>query len=199
MSGAIETHHSIEGFFADLIRDALLAERLNLDEQASSYLLQLVTEFSQREALYGGCARDEKGTPALVWLYERAVAAGPQAQFNAYRHLGDVALVVSGFFAQHIERSLVDVGYYVGMGGAAYDRAAVLSRSGFGAVLKTLSEHFRKLVDVLARVADQTTLAPSADIATLYERWIDGGGPDAVRRLQAHGAFPVLLGARAAS
>lgn len=199
MRGTIETHHSLEGFFHDLLTAALSAERLALDEGASSYLLHLVTEFSQREALYGASKTDEKGTPALVWLYERAAYAEPQKQFEEYRHLGDVALIVSGFFAQHLERSLVGVGYYVRMGGAAYGRAAGLCRTGFGEILETLSRHFARLVDVLTRVAAQTTLPSVMEIETLYEHWVGTGSRELVRRLKAQGAVPVLVGAQGIS
>src|SRR5262249_47954462 len=126
MTRSIETHASLEHFFGDLIREAVEAEHLALDSACISYLLNLCREFARYEALFGAGKAGESGTPALVWLFERAQTTDRGTRFQAYRHLGDVSLVVSGFFAPHIERerSLVGIDYYVQMGSAAYDSAA---------------------------------------------------------------------------
>lgn len=193
MTGTIETHHSLEAYFDELIRHALEAERLVLGEAPRSYLLKLMTDFSQREALYGSCKSGENGTPALVFLYEKAAFCPPAEQFNAYRHLGDIALFVSGLFSQHVERSLVGLSYYVRMGEAAYDRAAGLGNGIFREVLQQLAQHFAKLVDVMARVAEQTTLPISKDLAALYERWSATQSEHTHKRLAALGAVPILV------
>jgi hypothetical protein len=171
MSGRIETHTTLEGFFAELIKEAIAAEKVPLDDQGITYLLNLCREFSKHEALFAG-GKGEAGTPALVWLYEKAQTSDRGTRFQAYRRLGDVSLMVSGFFAQHIERerSLVGIDYYVQMGASAYDSAASLDRHGFGKVLSDLAQKFRRLVEVLTRVAEKTTLPVAKDIAALYER-----------------------------
>jgi hypothetical protein len=173
MNGSIETHTTLEGFFGDLIREAMAAERLVLDDGCVQYLLQLCRELARSEALFEVARPGENGTPALVWLYEKAQTSDRGLKFQAYRKLGDVSLVVSGFFAPHIERerSLVGVDYYVQMGAAAYDSAATLAQpTGFGSLLSELASKFRKIVEVLTRVAEQTTLPVARDVIALYER-----------------------------
>jgi hypothetical protein len=191
-TGHIEAHASLEGYFDELLKAALASERLALSEAASAYLLQLVTECAHRDALHAGGKPGENGTPALVWLYEAALQAGPAERFNAFRHLGDVALVVSGFFGAHLERSLVDVNYYVHIGGTAYGQAATLSRGVFPEVLGQLSTYFRRLVEVMTRVAEQTTMPVARDVNALYQRW--GRNPESVglqQRMAAQGLIPV--------
>lgn len=194
----IDTHSSLEAYFEGLLRDALSAEQVDLPEDAFSYVLHLVGDFSRPEHLHGRGGHDEPGTPGLVWLYKEAREAAPSARFDAYRHLGDVALMVSSFFGPHVERerSLVGVEYYVDMGRTAYGAAASLAlRSGFAALLGGLSQRFDRLVEVLTRVAEQTTLPVAADIGALYARICrNPNSPELSRRLLSSGAFPVFGG-----
>lgn len=193
MERRIDTQTTLEGYFHELFRGALAAERIDLSDSAKAYVLQLVTEYAERDALHGASKKEERGTPALFWLYERAVTAPPHERFNAFRQMGDIALVVSGFFGPHIDRSLVDVSYYVQMGGTAYSQAATLSHGGaFRTVLEQLAVRFAKVVEVLTRVAEQTTLPVAKDLGALYERWVrNPSSQDLQRRLATSGVFPV--------
>ncbi len=173
MTDQIDTRCSLEAFFDELMRDALAAERVDLDPAAAAYLVQLCAEFSRHEALHGRARPDEPGTPTLTWLYQQAREGAPAARFDAYRHLGDVSLVVSGLFAPHLERrrAVVGVDYHVQMGAAAYDQAASLARrSGLGPLLGELASKFRRLVEVLTRMAERTTLPVCQDLGALYAR-----------------------------
>lgn len=202
MTTRIDPQATLDGFFEDLVRDALASEKVSLDEPCVLYLAKLCAEFARNETLFGADQRGEPGTPALVSLYQRAQSADRGLRFHAYRHLGDVSLVVSGLFTPHIERarSLVGVDYYVQMGAAAYDSASTLARpTGFSSVLSRLAAEFRRLVEVLTRVAEQTTLPVARDVAALYERFFRLPESEELRRrLLVNGAIPVLavVGAR---
>ncbi|MCB9655575.1 MAG: hypothetical protein H6729_15745 [Deltaproteobacteria bacterium] len=194
---------SLEGFFRDLLQQALEVERVELQAETYAYVLKLCTEFAHAERLHEGGRPEESGTPALVWLLERAASGAPHARFEAYRHLGDVSLFVSGFFAGHVERrrSLVGVDYYIDMGRAAYDTASSLAqRSGFSALLTELADNFRRLVEVLTRMAEQTTLPVASDLDALFARF--ARNPDSAmlgRRLCRLGAGPVWSNANSNS
>lgn len=193
MSAAIVTHSSLESYFEELLQAALAAERLALSPVASTYILKLVTEFGQRESLFARAARNDPGTPTLFELYAQAVNAAPSERCSAFRYLGDVALFVSGFFAPHLERSLVGVDYYVEMGGNSYRQAATLSHGGFAEVLDQLAAQFRRLVEVMTRVAEQTTLPVQRDLGTLFERWTRNPESEELgRRLLRGHAVPIL-------
>lgn len=193
MSGSIVMHTSMESYFEELLRPALAAERLELSPVASTYILKLVSEFGHRESLFARAERSDPGTPTLFELYLRAVNAAPSERCNAFRYLGDVALFVSGFFAPHIERSLVGVNYYVEMGGNSYRQAATLSHGGFAEVLEQLAVEFRRLVEVMTRVAEQTTLPVQRDLGALFERWSRNPESEELgRRLMRGHAVPML-------
>lgn len=194
MEPRITIQTSLEGFFDSLLRDAMAAEQLKLSDTSSAYLLQLVTEYSGRDALYGVGERDERGTPALASLYQRAIEAAPRERFNAYRQLGDVALVVAGFFAPHVERrKTVDLRYYADMGAAAYHHAAVLAQGAFQDILGQLSTCFGKVIEVLTRIAEKTTLPVRKDVGALFDRWsMNPDSEELMRRMLDQGLIPMI-------
>lgn len=198
VTSRIEPLTSLESFFEELLEAALAAEQVDLDHASRAYLLHLLAEFAQKEALHAHQAAEDPGTPMLVSLYARAREGAPSQRFEAYRHLGDVALMVSGLFAPHVERSrsLVGIDYYVQMGAAAYDQAASLSRrTAFEHLLAELAAKFRRLVEVLMRVAEQTTLPSLSDVGALYARLIRTPESRSLhQRLVAKGVAPVLVG-----
>lgn len=197
MAPRIETHRTLDAFFEGLLEKALTSVRMEMDPGCRAYVVQLCAEAAMKDTLHAGQRAEDPGTPALFKLYEQAVQSAPREQFNAYRHLGDVALLVSGFYTPHIERTLVGVDYYVQMGGAAYGRAAVLSKGGLGEILDKLASQFRRLVEVLTRMAEQTTLPIARDMRSLYDRWIrDPQQEDLYARLGSMGAMPVRSRAR---
>lgn len=200
MEPRITIQTSLEGYFEALLRDAMAAERLSLSTTSSAYVLQLVTEYSGRDALYGAGDRDERGTPALATLYQRAIEAAPRERFNAYRQLGDVALVVAGFFAPHVERrKTVDLRYYADMGSAAYHHAATLAHGAFLDIFGELSTSFGKVIEVLTRIAEKTTLPVRKDVGALFDRWsMNPDSAELMRRLLSQGLVPVIGSGKAA-
>lgn len=174
-----------------------MSERVVLEAGGEAYLLQLCRRMADRDALHVFQSPDDPGTPALVWLYRRARECAPSERFEAYRTIGDVALIVSGLFQPHVarRRSAVGVDYYVRMGAAGYDSASRLAAdSGFGSILAELASKFARLVEVLTRVAEQTTLPVADDLAALYARFRSNPESQALlERLSALGASPVFL------
>ncbi len=170
----IDTHSSIEGYFKSLLETAIEDLEVEITPEGFEYVLRLFSDFNRIEKLQA-LANQEPGTPALVWLYERAQTVDEGQRFAAYRNLGDVALLVSGLFAPHIERqrSLVGVDYYIDMGSSAYGCAASLARTnGFGHMLRQLAGKFSSMVEVLTRVAEETTLPVNHSIERIYERYM---------------------------
>lgn len=194
----IDCRNSLDSFFAELLGEALRTEKVEIAEGSREYLVQLFADFAHIEQLHRDRDARDAGTPTLAWLYEKAQCGEAAERFEAWRHLGDVALLVSGLFGPHLDRrrSLVGVDYYVRMGAGAYGTAATYARwQGFGRVLEELAQKFRTLVDVLTRVGEATTLPVANGLERLYERWLGSrDGEDLYRRLGAMGASPVLVG-----
>jgi hypothetical protein len=188
-------HEDLHAYFGSALREALRAERLDLDPAGFDYLVQVCVDFAERDAMATHETDGDPGTPTLAWMVRKAQSAPPSQRFEVYRSLGDVALVVGGLFAPHVERrkSLVGRAYYVDMGRTAYRTAAELARAGrFREVLAELAHHFRGLVEALTRVAEGSSLATVTEPALLVGRWQDDpGSPSAIRGLVRHGLAPV--------
>ena len=189
----IVTQASMAEFFTERVQAALREQSIELDEASQVYLVNLLEDFTHTGNLQVGEGEGESGTPALFRLYQRAMNATAQEAAFAYRHMGDVALVVAGMFSPHVERSLVNVDYYVKMGGSAYHRASFLDRSGMLApALSQLARCFDKVVEVLTRIAERTTLPVPAGVADLYARWARNPDCELTQRLMLGGAIPIL-------
>lgn len=107
--------------------------------------------------------------------------------------MGDTSLYVSGFFSESLQRKLVDVDYYIQMGGAAYSQLARYFRSSpdsivFGDVYGELGLKFGRFVDVLAEISE-TTMSGNQGLVHLYEKWLRTGSEWTERRLRAQGVI----------
>jgi hypothetical protein len=67
---------------------------------------------------------------------------------------------------------MVDVDYYIGMGGAAYrELAGRMGGSSVADVYAELSSRFPDCVDVLGRIRSQVNFA-GHDVVALYQEWL---------------------------
>ncbi len=153
-------HSSVEGFFHEILGEALGKSGMSVSSGAEYYLVGLLGEFAK------GRISDE---PMGMRL---ASTADPAARVQALKEIGDTALYVSGFFAESMNRQLVDVDYYIGMGGAAYrELGQRMSGSAAADVYAELSARFPAFVDVLARIRGQVSFAGD-DVVSLYQEWV---------------------------
>jgi uncharacterized protein YidB (DUF937 family) len=153
---------SVDEYFHEVVTDALSAVQLDASEPASWYLVGLLGDMTRVRLT------DEPLGPQLAQTGENA-----GERVKTLKHVGDTSLYVAGFFSESLNRSLVDVEYYVNIGQSAY---AQLARS-FGAarnlteVYEELAEKFPRFVDVLAEVRKRVDFA-TPDIGKLYEMWL---------------------------
>ena len=153
-------HSSVEGFFREILGEALSHSRMQVAPSTEYYLVSLMGEFAK------GRISDE---PLGLKLVSTSQTADRVA---ALKEIGDTALYVSGFFAESVNRQMVDVDYYIGMGGAAYgELAGRMGGSSVGEVYTELSERFPAFVDVLARIRTQVNFA-GHDVVALYQEWL---------------------------
>jgi hypothetical protein len=106
--------------------------------------------------------------------------------------LGDTALFIAGVFSDSLKTKLVDVDYYIAMGGSAYSSLSdamrgyrAVSRAAF--LFEELTQKFTDFVDVLNEVSQRSNLSSDADVLRLYEVWIRTGSKRARTRLRSLG------------
>jgi hypothetical protein len=187
---------NVREYFHDAVVGALEQRRFAVQDETLIYVTNLLATFARVECLYDRTPEGMMLRP-LAQLYGDAAAAGTVTERNErLRKLGDISLFVAGLFAHSLSRSLVDVDYYIAMGGSAYGRLAVSAasagnRRALQQVYTELAGHFPEIVDVLAEVGDRAQLGGSADVLRLYEIWLCSGSRRALARLRELGIDPV--------
>lgn len=195
----MQTQRLITGVdLVDFFRQEVLAASssvgVQLDAATEWYVVQLLCEQSHAGDGLTGVAAEAQREP-LALVYSRACAAPHAERAKLLKALGDRALYVAGFFAESVERSLVDVDYYVTMGGRAYnDLSALLLHGhartqGVQEVYRRLGRGFARYVDVLNQVASRSRglSGNDADLLRLYERWVKTKSVRVKKMLQGRG------------
>ncbi len=165
MAEALVHHESPVEFFRDLVESALQHQHLSAREGTSFYLVNLLAGF----------VHGDRTTPSDEPLGVRFVKALQEAgarQRAELRRVGDRSLFISGFFADSLSRSLVDVDYYIQLGEHAYGSLARQADGSFGDVFDELAGKFPAFDDVLGEVSERTAMASNADLLRLYEKWL---------------------------
>ena len=181
----MDLERSVEAFFRDEVGRALRAEGLSPGLMVEHYVVQL---------LAGYAARTIESTPLALRMAD-AVDAPPRERRKKLRGIGDTSLYVSGFWADSLADKLVDVDYYIELGGSAYGE---LARGGpgwtgdpFAEVFGELAVNFVRFVGALALVSRRMALPASCqDVVRLYRRWQQNGSASAAARLAKLGVVP---------
>jgi hypothetical protein len=185
MAEALVRNESPGEYFRELVEAAMKRQHLAARELTSFYLVNLLTGFVHF---------DRSATPpedeALGIRFVKALHAAGVRQRDELRQVGDLSLFISGFFADSLTRSLVDVDYYMYLGEYAYGSLARQNDETFGDVFDELSGKFAAFVDVLGEVSERSALASNADLLRLYERWLRTRSRRSGELLAARGIVP---------
>jgi len=196
MPKAVIPQANVREYFHDALIRALEHQNIEAAEETVFYVVNLLAYFSRSERLF---TETEDGTfvQPLTELYAEALEASSlEVQTRSLKRLGDVALLISGIFSDSLNRKLVDVDYYIAMGGGAYGHLAELIRDSLsgralGGVFRELSCKFADFVDALGEVSEEANLTSTRDVLRLYEIWLRTGSRRAAGRLRRLGIEPV--------
>jgi hypothetical protein len=157
----VTCHASVDGFFHEVVTDALEAVHLDTSTPTEWYLVNLLGDFTR--------ARIPDEPLALKLAGSRE--AEPGERVRTLKEVGDTSLYVAGFFAESLGRSLVDVDYYSGLGATAYAELAGRLGGSLTEVYRELAAKFPGFVEVLGEVRRRVDFA-GADVVRLYEAWL---------------------------
>jgi hypothetical protein len=195
-SDRLVVESSMAGFFQGLVSDAVENQQADISEEATCYVVNLLAAFAHSDKLFENTQEGLMIQPLALLYGEALEAPNAEKRNHALRRLGDVALFICGIFSDSLNRKVVDVDYYITMGGSAYGSISSAGRQlarwrALGAVFDELGAKFASLVDVLHEVGDQTRLRNDSDIMRLYEIWQRTGSRYAERQLGRFGIHPV--------
>jgi hypothetical protein len=192
---AVIVDADLRAHFHDQVDSALSKQALVVEHATNIYLVNLLMLFVDARELFDD-SEDGRHLKPLAFHYADAVNAENVSEKSvALKKLGDVALFVAGLFAGSLNRKLVDVDYYIAMGGSAYGCLDDISRSrcrrsDHHGLFAELAENFAKLVDVLGEVGDSCNLNSNTDVLRLCEIWLKTGSKRAYKKLLRHGLSP---------
>ena len=187
---------SLQEFFHHSVQGAVKNQNLDASEQSIHYVTNLLTLFSRSEDLFEQ-TEDGLDLKPLAMMYADAAADSSVAgRVRTFQRLGDTALFITGVFADSLNRKLVDVDYYIAMGGSAYSSLSStydhhFHDAGAKELFNELTVKFVLFVDVLAEVCERANFTNDSDVMRLYELWVRTGSRRASDRLQKLGITPV--------
>jgi len=185
MSDSVFRRESAVEFFKELVDGALAHQRLAANEMTAFYVVQLLASFVDHSP-----AKDGQPEVPLAVRLACALECGGAQQRSSLKQIGDRSLFISGFFSDSLNRTLVDVDYYVSIGGCAYNALSRNETDTFSPVFAELAEKFVGFVDVLSEVSERTSCASNSNLLRLYEKWLRTGSPRSGQLLVEHGVVP---------
>jgi hypothetical protein len=183
----------LQEFFKDSVADAMHKQGIAADDHTAYYVVNLLTLFARHEPLYAD-GKPGPGLQPLALMLAEAAESDRETRNVVLQRVGDTSLFVAGFLGDGFARKLVDVDYYINIGGAAYGSLAHSIRGTsrgrvFADIFAELAQKFRDFVDVLAEIRDSGK-AGDVDILRLYEVWLRTGSKRAARILRERGIEP---------
>ena len=190
------TNTSIKEYFHDSVNQAITNQQIEVSAETAYYLVNLLTVYSRSEQLF---EKTEHGVDLkpLALIYADALnEPNVLERARLLQRLGDTALFIAGVFTDSLNRKLVDVDYYIAMGGNAYSSVSETLRGphrnvSVKSLFEELTAKFTEFVDVLNEVSEKSNLSSNVDILRLYEIWIRTGSKRAAGQLRRFGIQPV--------
>jgi hypothetical protein len=173
-------------YFKELVQAAMARQHLQAADLTEYYIVNLLCQYVRLDAQSD---RDEHAQPLALRL-ARAFEHGGFEQRARLRSVGDFSLFMSGFFSDSFAMRSVDVDYYKSMGEYAYGSLSRSEEEAFADVFGELARKFVGFMDVLADISERTTLASTADVLRLYEKWLRTGSARDGQRLVDRGILP---------
>ena len=169
---------NLREYFMQSVAAALERNDVAVDDHTCCYVVDLLTVYARSEALFDKGERGPELRPLALKLAD-SVDGGRDERNRTLRRVGDQALFIAGFLGDGLGRKLVDVDYYIYMGGSAYAelsccRDASLRERALRHVFAELAGNFLEFVDVLADLRADA-FADNEDLLRLYEIWVRTG------------------------
>ena len=177
----VKSAPSLHSFFQEAVSSAIRNQGIEASEMTEFYVVNLLADF----------AHTPPSDEALALKVCRGLQEGASSRMQKLREVGDTSLFVSGFFPDSLNRSLIDVDYYIGMGELAYGHLAHAGAASRGAlwreVFAELADNFKRFVAVLAEISSDSAVGSPANILRLYEKYLKTGSESVLEKLRRRG------------
>jgi hypothetical protein len=187
---------NLRDYFRESIDAAMEKQRVDVDPHAAHYVVNLLTLFARSEDLYEDHGETYGLKPLALMMVDAVEAANAEQRTFSLQRIGDVSLFIAGFFADSLAHRLVDLDYYIHMGGTAYGSLSEEIRGttrgqALAHVYRELAHKFQVLVDILNEVRDGARQSSDIDLLRTYEVWLKTGSRRAESLLRQNGVVPM--------
>lgn len=182
-------------FFNEAVNEALQHQKVRTLPQVQTYLVDLLEFHLTTENLFDLVDNNgRRSRETLAEMYLKASNAEPRMRVELLKKVGDRALYISGFFGDSLQRKVVDVDYYAGMGGTAYATLSECVRENSSAeMFREFARRFNEFMDVLTRISSHAFVQNEENILRLYENYARTGSSVARERLLERGLIAVPM------
>ncbi len=171
MASCLVRAQSTLEFFKEEVEAACDRQRVHAHPLTSYYVVSLLNDFTY---LSGSAGETMAFNEPIAVRLARALQSGGDHQRRSLKQVGDLSLFLSGFFSDSFRRSLVDIDYYMSLGGYAYASLGTTDDL-MSPTFAELSDKFGAFVDVLSDVSERALLTSHTDLLRLYEKWLRTG------------------------
>lgn len=181
-------------YFSEMVDVAFSKRNIKTYPAVHTYMVDLLEYYLDTKNLFES-ETDELGNKQPSTLAEMFLLANSMeglSRQGLLKKLGDKTLYISGFFGDSLNRKLVDIDYYAGMGGAAYaSLAGTVREDTLAQVYRVFSNQFLDFVDVLTYISHQTMVQSDQNVLRLYDRYLRTGSEVAREKLVEMGVLTI--------
>ncbi len=160
---------SPRAFFVNQVEEAVKRVKFEPSQLSRHYLVDLLEHYMLASNLMSK-------RETLAEMYLRAQNSPPPLRLDLLKKLGDSSLYISGFFGDSLNRKMVDIDYYVDMGGVAYHSLASSAQDEkMSRMFGEFAARFPEFVDVLTFISQEAMIQTNGDLLKLYDRYIATG------------------------
>jgi hypothetical protein len=185
----IQTETDLLEFFRQQVETVAGSRKAPVSKETVYYISGLLADQGHTE--------ESNAPDTLVELQVAATSEPSPAQaVTLWRKLGDRALLLSGFFHEHLDYRRISRNYYEQMGSIAYARLCGMlggPASGFGQIFEELSRGFQQCAELICEVKHEVKPCNDTDVIRLYEEFLKTGSPRVAERLKKLGVMPQRL------
>ena len=150
-----------EEHFTEVIHEACQERQIKTHPQIEAYLVQVLKHYLFSKNFHQPIQEDsvEKPPDTFAEMYLTAMNADSPKNKELMRTVADKSLYLTGFFADSLNRKIVDIDYYSEVGSAAYyNLAAWTKEDTLAMTFTTLSKRFNEFVNVLNYVSEKSQI-----------------------------------------
>ncbi len=162
-----------DDFFIDEIEAAQKRLQINLSPQSKLYLLHLLKHLSESsDFFYSEVVQDK---PLGIVLME-ALHKNLFERSRDLKAVGDLSLIFSGLYPDHLTRRTVDIDYFIDTGRRSYSLLSQMygpyrSKQGLHNLYSMLVAEFVSLIEILTEISGELHFMDETNIVRAFARW----------------------------